>query len=171
MSQIGLLFGMAIVSMLIVGGCGQLTVAPIPNIDWFEQTLDHFAFEPAPTWKQRYLWTDQFYDPSKPGVLLFYTGNEGDIYMFWNNTGFMFNLAIQLNGRILFAEHRYVCFFLFLFFFCFFSSSSLLSLLPYISDPLFLTIGAPLLTYPFCGHPSMENRCLSGKSLSCIHAI
>ena len=89
---------------------GQLTSSPAPNVDWYEQTLDHFAFEPAPIWKQRYLWTDQYYDASKPGALFFYTGNEGDIVMFWNNTGLIFNLALKLNARILFAEHRYVRF-------------------------------------------------------------
>ena len=92
---------------------GQLTTAPTPTIDWYSQTLDHFAFQPHSEWKQRYLWTDQYYDSSRQGVLLFYTGNEGDIVMFWNNTGFVFNLAVKLNARILFAEHRYVCFFFF----------------------------------------------------------
>lgn len=90
---------------------GQLTQAPTPNVGWFSQTLDHFAFEPANEWQQRYLWTDVYYDASKPnGALFFYTGNEGDIYMFWNNTGFLFDLAQQLNARVLFCEHRYVRF-------------------------------------------------------------
>lgn len=90
---------------------------------WFTQTLDHFNFFTTPeTFQQRYLMTglkiqhnlfifyflceyddiisllvclDRYYKPGGP--LFFYCGNEGDIEMFWNNTGFQFELAQQFS--------------------------------------------------------------------------
>ncbi|VDK31903.1 unnamed protein product [Taenia asiatica] len=41
------------------------------------------------------------------GPILFYTGNEGSIEFFAQNTGFMFELAKNLSGAVIFAEHRY----------------------------------------------------------------
>jgi lysosomal Pro-X carboxypeptidase len=40
-------------------------------------------------------------------VIVFYTGNEGSIDLFWNNTGFAFTIASQFNAYVIFAEHRY----------------------------------------------------------------
>lgn len=39
--------------------------------------------------------------------ILFYTGNEGDIELFAENTGFIWEIAPQLRALIIFAEHRY----------------------------------------------------------------
>nr|XP_028581795.1 lysosomal Pro-X carboxypeptidase [Podarcis muralis] len=39
--------------------------------------------------------------------MLFYTGNEGDITWFANNTGLMWNIAEELDAILVFAEHRY----------------------------------------------------------------
>jgi hypothetical protein len=36
----------------------------------------------------RYLVNDQYWDP-ETGPILFYSGNEGDIYGFYENSGFM----------------------------------------------------------------------------------
>ena len=36
----------------------------------------------------RYLVDDTYWDP-ETGPILFYSGNEGDIYSFYDNTGFM----------------------------------------------------------------------------------
>lgn len=47
-------------------------------------------------------------DSYKPnGPLFFYTGNEGTIEGFADNTGIMFDLAPQFNALIVFCEHRY----------------------------------------------------------------
>lgn len=34
-------------------------------------------------------------------------GNEGDIESFWDNTGFVFDIAPEFNALVIFAEHRY----------------------------------------------------------------
>ena len=41
----------------------------------------------------------------KKDVMLFYSGNEAAIEMFYENTGFMFELAQQFEALVVFAEH------------------------------------------------------------------
>lgn len=74
---------------------------------YFDQTIDHFNFRSNSnqTYKQRYLYTDQYWKKGSP--MLFYTGNEGDITSFANNTGIMFEFGENLTAYIVFAEHRY----------------------------------------------------------------
>eukprot|EP01102_Stenamoeba_stenopodia_P015749 TRINITY_DN5409_c0_g1_i1.p1 TRINITY_DN5409_c0_g1~~TRINITY_DN5409_c0_g1_i1.p1 ORF type:complete len:519 (-),score=130.27 TRINITY_DN5409_c0_g1_i1:105-1610(-) len=82
--------------------------APAPpayETNWFTQVVDHFNDENQQTFQQRYLTSSQFYQPNGP--LVFYTGNEGSIDLFWNNTGFAFTIAEQFGAYIVFAEHRY----------------------------------------------------------------
>ncbi|KAM7398998.1 hypothetical protein PAMP_018293 [Pampus punctatissimus] len=68
--------------------------------------IDHFGFLEDGTFKQRYLVADKHW--LKPGgPVLFYTGNEGDIAWFCNNTGFMWDVAEELGAMLVFAEHRY----------------------------------------------------------------
>ncbi|XP_033743096.1 lysosomal Pro-X carboxypeptidase-like [Pecten maximus] len=73
---------------------------------YFEQKVDHYGFANDDTYKQRYLIADQFWDKNG-GPIFFYTGNEGDITWFCNNTGFMWELAPKLKALLVFAEHRY----------------------------------------------------------------
>jgi lysosomal Pro-X carboxypeptidase len=74
---------------------------------WYTQTLDHFNWATTPaTYNQRYLVNERYWS-AKNGSLFFYCGNEGDIEMFYKNTGFMFDIAPQFNALIVFAEHRY----------------------------------------------------------------
>uniref|UniRef100_A0A8C9WAF8 Lysosomal Pro-X carboxypeptidase n=1 Tax=Scleropages formosus TaxID=113540 RepID=A0A8C9WAF8_SCLFO len=68
--------------------------------------IDHFGFFEDGTFKQRYLVNDQhWHEEGNP--ILFYTGNEGDITWFCNNTGFMWDVAEELGAMLVFAEHRY----------------------------------------------------------------
>lgn len=54
----------------------------------------------------RYLVNDTYAKGSKSPIL-FYTGNEGDIELFAQNTGFMWEIAPKLGATLVFAEHRY----------------------------------------------------------------
>jgi lysosomal Pro-X carboxypeptidase len=72
---------------------------------WYTQTLDHFNFANTQTYQQRFLVVDEFWRPTHP--ILFYTGNEGDIMMFYNNTGLIFTFAKMFQAAVIFAEHRY----------------------------------------------------------------
>ncbi|ROL49925.1 Lysosomal Pro-X carboxypeptidase [Anabarilius grahami] len=73
---------------------------------YFDQQIDHFGFLENGTFKQRYLLNDQHWH-KEGGPILFYTGNEGDITWFCNNTGFMWDVAEELGAMLVFAEHRY----------------------------------------------------------------
>ena len=59
----------------------------------------------------RYLVDDQYFRNASSGKLrpiLFYAGNEGDVWGFYKNSGFMTTtLAEQLGGLVVFGEHRY----------------------------------------------------------------
>jgi hypothetical protein len=61
--------------------------------EWFEQRVDHFSSKLPPsgslTWRQRFLTNDLHYDPVN-GCIFFYTGNEGDVSLYANNTGLMY---------------------------------------------------------------------------------
>uniref|UniRef100_A0A6G1S9G8 Lysosomal Pro-X carboxypeptidase n=1 Tax=Aceria tosichella TaxID=561515 RepID=A0A6G1S9G8_9ACAR len=73
---------------------------------WFRQLVDHFTWANQDTWLQRYLINkDNWCGPNCP--ILFYTGNEGDIEVFTNNTGWMWENAQQLHAMLVFAEHRF----------------------------------------------------------------
>ncbi|MBN3293335.1 PCP carboxypeptidase, partial [Polypterus senegalus] len=73
---------------------------------YFDQQIDHFGFAEDSTFKQRYLVADYHWHYAG-GPILFYTGNEGDITWFCNNTGFMWDVAEELGAMLVFAEHRY----------------------------------------------------------------
>lgn len=56
----------------------------VPVLCFFPRQLDHFNAAEARTFQQRYLVNTQNW--AKGGPIFFYTGNEGDITWFSNNT-------------------------------------------------------------------------------------
>lgn len=69
------------------------------------QKLDHFNFQTNRTFLQRYLIARKNWKVGGP--IFFYTGNEGDITWFANNTGLMWDSAKEFGAMLVFAEHRY----------------------------------------------------------------
>jgi len=73
---------------------------------WYNQTLDHFTFTTQTKFRQKYLVNDSYWDRNG-GPIFFYTGNEGDIEAFTENSGFMWDIAPEFRALLVFAEHRY----------------------------------------------------------------
>jgi len=46
---------------------------------------------------------DQYWNENGP--IFFYTGNEGLITGFWDNSGFVFEAAEKFNALVIFGEH------------------------------------------------------------------
>ena len=98
---------------------------------WFDTQLDHFgrgvrqalkapgltaltplstSNQPTPTFPLRYFTCDMFWAPrphGEAGPTLFYTGNEADVELYVNHTGWMWESASELGALLVFAEHRY----------------------------------------------------------------
>ena len=73
-----------------------------------QQKVDHFAFDQASKerhFSQKLLVNLDHWKPG--GSLFFYTGNEGAIELFAQNTGFVFDIAPAFDAAVVFAEHRY----------------------------------------------------------------
>jgi len=79
--------------------------------EWYHQQVDHFSFGNSSKFLQRYLVNDTHWEAAKDerdgGPIFFYTGNEGDIEAFAENTGFMWDIAEEFHAMLVFAEHRY----------------------------------------------------------------
>lgn len=74
---------------------------------FFTQTLDHFTFNPQSynTFQQRYLINRTHWGGHRLNAPIFvYTGNEGDIEWFTQNTGFMFEIAPRFKALLIFIE-------------------------------------------------------------------
>ncbi|XP_071449372.1 lysosomal Pro-X carboxypeptidase [Hetaerina americana] len=91
-----------IILLLVASAAGY-----VYETKWFSVPVDHFNFATNETFKLRYLINDTFWDQKNNGPIFFYTGNEGDIEMFAENTGFMWEIAPQFKALVAFAEHRY----------------------------------------------------------------
>ncbi|XP_050404113.1 dipeptidyl peptidase 2 isoform X2 [Patella vulgata] len=96
--------------ILLIGLTFSCVQSDVPYKEqYFDQTIDHFNFVSygQQTFKQRYLLQDKWFDAVNKGPIFFYTGNEGPITGFWNNTGFVFDIAPQFGALVVFAEHRF----------------------------------------------------------------
>lgn len=76
------------------------------HIKTIELPVDHFSFSIQDTFKLRYL-TNDTWEADSNAPIFFYTGNEGDIETFAQNTGFMWDIAPHYQALLIFAEHRY----------------------------------------------------------------
>lgn len=95
----------AIILTLVASGYGQTYHYETKE---FDVPLDHFNFAINASFKVRYLVNDSYVDrQSGRSPLFFYTGNEGDIETFAQNTGFMWELAQKYRACVVFCEHRY----------------------------------------------------------------
>ncbi|KAF6165822.1 hypothetical protein GIB67_012719 [Kingdonia uniflora] len=77
---------------------------------YFTQILDHFNFHPESyqTFQERYLINDKYWGGAHNKAPIFvYTGNEGDIEWFTQNTGFLFEIAPLFKALLVFIEHRF----------------------------------------------------------------
>ncbi|KAF0313378.1 Lysosomal Pro-X carboxypeptidase [Amphibalanus amphitrite] len=73
---------------------------------WYTTQVDHFSFANNDVFEMKYLVNDTWWN-GNGGPIFFYAGNEGDIELFLENTGFMFDIAPEFSALIVFAEHRY----------------------------------------------------------------
>ena len=88
--------------------------ATAPLEKFVSTRINHFDAENfnnfGPTqavWDMRYLINWQYYNKDQ-GPILFYTGNEGNVFSFYNNSGFIVDtLAKRFGAVVVFAEHRY----------------------------------------------------------------
>jgi lysosomal Pro-X carboxypeptidase len=91
----------------------SLTKIPEVPIEGYTQAtfttyVDHFSAN-STQFDIRYYYNDTFWsnDEANPGPIFFYTGNEGDVSMFLENSLFIIELAQEMNAAVFFAEHRY----------------------------------------------------------------
>jgi hypothetical protein len=78
---------------------------------FMDMDIDHITNHgeaTSATYKMRYLIDDSAAQNIVNPPILFYCGNEGDVFTFYNNSGFVTKtLPPQVNGLVLFGEHRY----------------------------------------------------------------
>ena len=98
-----------IAAAILVAFLGAATADPIPanfTVSWFDQRVDHFGFANNDRFKQRVI-TSADHWPGDNLPIFFYAGNEGDIFDFANNTGWMWERAKEFQALVVFVEHRY----------------------------------------------------------------
>ena len=66
-----------------------------PSEIWFASPVDHFNSQDERTFQQRCLVNDTVYKRGSGAPIFFYTGNEGPIEEFCDNTGFVFDQEIK----------------------------------------------------------------------------
>ena len=79
----------------------------VPEEIWFESKVDNFNSADSRTFKQRCLVNSSAWKANSGAPIFFYTGNEGPIEEFYDNTGFVFDNAPEFGALVVFCEHRY----------------------------------------------------------------
>ena len=74
------------------------------TLRWSDQFLDNFGWSNT-TFKQRVFVYDAYFRAGGP--ILFYTGNEANVELFVNNTGWPWTYGPELGALLVFAEHRF----------------------------------------------------------------
>jgi hypothetical protein len=80
-----------------------------PKEYYYDSVIDHFTNHGvgSETYQMRYLIDDTYFDKEN-GPIIFYAGNEGDVWTFFDNSGFMTTtLAEKFGALVVFGEHRY----------------------------------------------------------------
>jgi dipeptidyl-peptidase-2 len=86
---------------------GALEAFPPTRTGSFTTLVDHFSYRaPAARFDLRYAVYDGF-AKRKDAPVLFYCGNEGQIELFYNATGAIFEHGKALGATVFFVEHRY----------------------------------------------------------------
>ncbi|PSN38937.1 Lysosomal Pro-X carboxypeptidase [Blattella germanica] len=93
-------------SLLLFVACAS-AVSYSYRTEYLDVPVDHFGFSNNATFKLRYLVNDSYWHQHTGSPIFFYTGNEGDIELFAQNTGFMWEIAPDFRALVVFAEHRY----------------------------------------------------------------
>ncbi|XP_016994255.2 lysosomal Pro-X carboxypeptidase [Drosophila takahashii] len=98
----------ALLGILLITGCEAENPKFKYEIKEFPVPVDHWSFSSNATFNIRYLYNDSFVDKANARTpIFFYTGNEGDIELFAQNTGFLWEQAERQRALVIFAEHRY----------------------------------------------------------------
>ena len=83
---------------------------------YYDSLIDHFSWSTgSKTYKQRVFICDKYWQErtvderghKAKGPIFFYTGNEADVTLYLNATGFMWEMAPDVGALLVFAEHRY----------------------------------------------------------------
>ena len=88
---------------------GRVAADPAPVEATFSVPIDHTDGQgsSSPKFDMRYIVDWTFYK-KESGPILFYAGNEGNVWTFYNNSGFVTKtLAEKYGALVVFAEHRY----------------------------------------------------------------
>ncbi|XP_055909546.1 putative serine protease K12H4.7 [Eupeodes corollae] len=76
-----------------------------PQVEWFQQILDHSNATKYPKWKQRYYISTEHYKPGGPIFLMI--GGEGKETPKWMTSGAWIHYAAKFNALCISLEHRF----------------------------------------------------------------
>jgi pimeloyl-ACP methyl ester carboxylesterase len=80
---------------------------PFYETKYFDAYRDNFDPTLKAKFQVKYLINKKYFTDDGTGPLFFYTGNEGTIETFADNTGILYDIAPEFKALIVFCEHRY----------------------------------------------------------------